>query len=138
MTSDIDGNTTQSGKYYRTNQEVDRSIYSPVREAVLQSPPATPLSNQRRGKNSPTPPPPEGDVATHMKFPTFKGVGDEDMDQFWFVAESVWTMHNVASDAAKRAQLSLAFKGISLDRYMGYIRQHANSTIEEIKNALKQ
>ena len=75
-------------------------------------------------------------MATHMKFPTFKGVGDEDMEQFWFVAESVWIAQNVASDAVKRAQLSLAFEGRALDWYMGYIRKLGNSAIEEIKNAL--
>ena len=82
-----------------------------VREEATQIAPDTPLSNQHRGKNSPTPPPPlEDDMAAHMKFPSFKGVGDEDMDQFWFVVESVWTVQNVASDAVKRAQLSLAFE----------------------------
>lgn len=76
-------------------------------------------------------------MATHMKFPTFKGMGDEDMDQFWFVVGSVWTAQNVASYAVKRAQLSLAFEGRALDWYMGYIDQNANATIEDIKNALK-
>ena len=60
------------------------------------------------------------------------------MEQLWFVTESVWTAQNVASDAVKRAQLSLAFEGRILDWYMGYIGQHANSTVEEVKNALKQ
>ena len=69
----------------------------------MQSPLATPLSSQRRGKNLPTPPSPEDDMVVHRKLPAFKGVGDEDMDQFWFVAESVWTAQNVASDVVKRA-----------------------------------
>ena len=77
-------------------------------------------------------------MVAHMKLLTFKGVGDEDMDQFWFVAGSIWTAQNVASDAMKRAQLSLAFKGRALDWYMGYIIQNTNATIEDIKNALKQ
>ena len=77
-------------------------------------------------------------MAAHMKLPTFKGVGDEDMDQFWFVAGSVWIMQNVASDAVKRAQLSLAFEGRALDWYMGYISQNVNATIEYIKTTLKQ
>ena len=94
----------QSGKYYRTNLEGDRLVYSPVREEASQTPPTTPLSNQPRAKNSPTPPPPEDDMATHMNLSTFKGVGDEDMDKFWFVSGSVWTMHNIASDVVKRAQ----------------------------------
>ena len=74
----------------------------------------------------------------YYKLPTFKGVGDEDMDWFWFVAELVWTAHNVASDVVKRAQISLAFEGTTLDWYMGYVGQHADPSIQEIKNALKQ
>ena len=70
---------TQSRKYYQTNLEGGRFVYIPV-GVVAQSPPATPLSNQHRGKNSPTPQPPEDDMATHMKLPTFKSVGDEDME----------------------------------------------------------
>ena len=70
-------------------------VYSPLRESsdlnqggVVQgvtSSPDTPESNPHKGKNSPTPPSPplEDDMATHMNLPTFKGIGDEDMDQFW-------------------------------------------------------
>ena len=60
-------------------------------------------------------------MAAHLKLPTFKWVGDEDMDWCWFVAGSVWTAQNVASDAVKRAQLSLAFEGRALDWYMEHI-----------------
>ena len=115
----------RSGKYYRTNQEGDQSVYSLVRNSVVHNSPSTPPLNPHRGKNSP-PPPPEDDMASHMKLPTFKGVGDEDMDRFWFVAGSVWTAHNVASDAVKRDQLSLAFKGRALDWYMQVGQQHSN------------
>lgn len=127
----------RSGKYYRTNEEGDRYIYILVRNCSMHSPPSTPLSSPRRGKNSP-PTPPEDDMAIHMKLPTFKGVGDEDMDRFWFVARLVWTAKNVVKNAVKRAHLSLAFEGRALDWYMGYIDQHANTIIEENKNALKQ
>ena len=77
-------------------------------------------------------------MAAHMNFPTFKGVGDEDMDQFSFIVELLRTTQNVANDAVNRAQLSLALKGRSLDWHMGYIGEHANIIIEEIKNALKK
>ena len=80
MTTDPDRSTTQSNKYYRTNLERGTSVYSPVREVVAQSSLATSLSSQCRGKNSPTPPPPEDNMVAHMKLPTFEGVGDEDMD----------------------------------------------------------
>ena len=82
MRSDQSKGTTRSKKYYRTNKEGDRSIYSLVRDSATHSPPTTPPSTQHRGNNSPIPPPPEDEMASHMKLPTFKGVGDEDMDQF--------------------------------------------------------
>ena len=137
MSSDQSKGTTRSGKYYRTNQEGYRSIYSPVRSFVAFDPPSTHPLNPRRGKNSP-PPPPEDDMATHLKLPTFKGVGDEDMDRFQFVAGLVWTAQNIVSDTVKRAQLSLAFEGRALDWCMRYIGQNVNTTIDEIKAALKQ
>ena len=91
MTPDLERSTTRSGKYYQTKQEGDISVYSPIREATMQSPPGTPLSNQHRSNKFPMPPPTlEDDMATHMKLSNFKGVGDEDMDQFWFVTGSVW------------------------------------------------
>ena len=62
--------TTRSGKYYRTNQEGDKSVYSPVRDSATQKPPTTPPSSHHRGKNSPIPPPPpEDEMASHMKLP---------------------------------------------------------------------
>ena len=142
MTSNQSESTTRSGKYFRTNREGDRSIYNPLRESVVHagtSPPATPPSSQHKGKNSPTPLPPlEEDMAAHMKLPTFNGIGDEDMDRFWFIAESVWTAQNLASDVVKSAQLSLSFQGRALDWFMGNIVQHVDPSIKEIKDDLKQ
>ena len=104
MTSDPDESTTHSGKYYRTNLEGGKSIYSLLQETAAQSPPATPPSRPHKGKSPPAaPPPPDNDMAAHLKLPTFKGVGDEDMDRFWFVADSVWTAKNVTNDTVKRA-----------------------------------
>ena len=83
--------------------------------------PATPQSSSHRGKTSPTPPPPppKGDMAAHMKLHTFKGVGDEDMDMFWFVANVVWTTQNFNTDVVKRAQLVMELEGHVLDLLMG-------------------
>ena len=109
MTSDLDGSATRSGKYYRTNLDRGRAAYSPVKELATSPPRA------RGGKNSPIMSSLDNDMAAHLKLPTFKGVGDEDMDRFWFIADYVWTLQNVASDMIKRAHLSLAFEDKSLD-----------------------
>ena len=90
MTSDLDGSATHSGKYYWTNLNGGRSAYNLLQEPASQYPSATPPPKPHKGKNSPIPPPPlNSDMAAHLKLPTFKGVGDEDMDLFWFVADSI-------------------------------------------------
>ena len=90
MIVDLDGITTCSGKYYRINLDGGRSTYNPLQEPSAQDPLATSPPRTHKGKNSPVPPPPlDSDMDAHLKLPTFKGVGDEDMDRFWFVAESI-------------------------------------------------
>ena len=74
MTSDPDMSATHSGKYYQTNLDGGRAAYSPVKE------PATSPPRARRGKNSPITSSLDSDMAAHLKLPTFKGSGDEDMD----------------------------------------------------------
>ena len=104
----------------------------------MQDPPATSPPRPRKGKNLPIPPPSlDSDMATHLKLPTFKGVGDEDMDRFWFVAVSSWTVQNVASDMVKRAQLSIVFEKRALDWYMWYIAHNGSPSIQDIKDTLK-
>ena len=116
MTSDLDESSTRSGKYYRTNLDGGRSAYNPFQELAMQDPPATSPPRPRKGKNSPIPLPSlDSDMAAHLKLPTFKGVGDEDMDWFQLFADSIWTAQNVSSDKVKMAQLSLAFEDRALD-----------------------
>ena len=59
------------------------------------------------------------------------------MDQFWFIADSVWTAQNLESDTVKRAQLSLAFEDRALDWYMRYIAQNGGTSIQDIKDDLR-
>ena len=83
MTLDPDGSATRSGKYYQTNLDEGRAAYSPFKE------PATSPPRARRGNNSPITSSLDSDMDAHLKIPTFKGVGDEDMDRFWFIVDSI-------------------------------------------------
>ena len=74
MTLDLEGSATCSGKYYLTNLDGGRAAYSPVKELATSPPRAC------RGKNEPTTSSLDSDMAAHLKLPTFKGAGDEDMD----------------------------------------------------------
>ena len=40
-----------------------------------------------------------------MKLPTFKGIGEEDPEQHWFLCESVWTIKGLQDDNIKILQL---------------------------------
>ena len=78
------------------------------------------LSDSQEGKPS-TEACLEGDMGVHLKLPIFKGASDEDMDHFWFVADSIWTAQGLVSDTMKKTQLSLAIEDRALDWYMRYI-----------------
>ena len=40
-----------------------------------------------------------------MKLPTFKGTGAEDLEQYWFLCEAVWTIKGLQDDNIKLVQL---------------------------------
>ena len=84
MSATLEESTTQSSRYYQTNPEKNHSVFSLPRRATIQG-----SSGSQEGKPS-TRALLEGDMNIHLKLPTFKGVADEDMDFFWFMADSVW------------------------------------------------
>ena len=65
------------------------------------------------------------------------GVGNEDIEQFWFVAEVVWTVQQVNNDDVKKAQLATTFQEQVLDGYMRFVEPNL-ATIDELKAALKE
>jgi len=40
-----------------------------------------------------------------VKLPLFKGLGNQDLDQFWFVVKVVWEAQGVTNDHMKKATL---------------------------------
>ena len=89
MTSVLDGSTTRSGKYYETNLDGGRSTYNPFQEPTTNDPSVLSPPQTCKGKNLSEPPPfLDSDMVAHLKLPTFKGVGEEDMRWFWFLADS--------------------------------------------------
>ena len=62
-----------------------------------------PLPSPSSPPTLPTPPPPnqQFSMASAIKLPVFRGVGNEDPDQFWFVVRAVWEAHGVTDDNIK-------------------------------------
>lgn len=42
-------------------------------------------------------------MENEVKFPVFKGVGNENPDQFWFIVKVVWEVHGVMDENIKKA-----------------------------------
>ena len=53
-------------------------------------------------------------MANTIKLPVFKGVGNEDLDQFWFVIKAVWEAQGVMDDNIKKATLVNALQDRAL------------------------
>ena len=46
-------------------------------------------------------PPRRNRMGDDMKLPTFKGTGEEDPEQHWFLCEAVWTIKQIQDDKTK-------------------------------------
>ena len=77
-------------------------------------------------------------MASMIKLPIFRGVGNEDPDQFWFVVRAVWEAHRVTDDNIKKATLVSALQDRALTWYIKHSNDHPNVGIAEIQNALNR
>ena len=57
-----------------------------------------------------------------MKLPVFKGLGNEDLDQFWFMVRVVWEAQGVTYDYIKKVTLVTALQ----DRVLSWYIKHSN------------
>jgi len=49
-----------------------------------------------------------------VNFPLFKGLGNEDLDQFWFVVKAIWEAQGITDDHIKKVTLVSAFQDHAL------------------------
>ena len=86
-----------------------RSVASLIRQQILQlpPPPTPPPASPPSPPSPPTPPPPtpQFSMVSAIKLPIFRGVGNEDLDQFWFVVRAVWEAQGVTDENIKKATL---------------------------------
>jgi len=68
----------------------------------------------------------------------FKGVGNEDPNQFWFVVKVVWEAQGVMDDNIKKATLVNTLKDSTLTWYIKHSNDNPNVGIMDIQAALNR
>jgi len=71
-------------------------------------------------------------MVSAIKLPIFRGVGNEDLDQFWFMARAVWEAQGVMDDNIKKDTLVSALQDHVLRWYIKNSNDHPNAGIVEI------
>ena len=77
-------------------------------------------------------------MSNTIKFPIFKGLGSEDPDQVWFIANVVWTTQQITDDHIKKAHFVITLQDCVLTWYIKYFSNNPLATLAETKVALKK
>ena len=57
-----------------------------------------------------------------VKLPIFHGNGTEDLEQYWFLCEAVWTVKQITDNEVKKGQLATTLRGHTLDWFMKFVQ----------------
>ena len=49
-------------------------------------------------------------VGDEMKLPIFNGNGIDDLEQYWFLCEAIWTARQTIDDDVKKSQLATTLR----------------------------
>jgi len=71
-----------------------------------------------------------------VKLPVFKGLGNENPDQFWFVVRVVWEAQDVTDDHIKKATLVSTLQYHALTWYIKYSSNSLNARVVDIQIVL--
>lgn len=77
-------------------------------------------------------------MASVMKLLVFRGIGNEDPDEFWFVVRAVWEAQGVTNNHIKKTTLVCVLQDRVLTWYINHSNDHPNARITEIQNALNK
>jgi len=77
-------------------------------------------------------------MASVIKLPVFRGVGNEDLDQFWFIVRAVWEAQGVVDDNIKKVMLVCALQDHALTWYIKHSNDHPNVGIIDIEATLNK
>ena len=82
------------------------------------------------------PPPPQLNMANSMKLPLFKGLGNEDPDQFWFIVRVIWEAQGVTDDHIEKVTLVSALQDHILTWYIKYSNDNLNARVVDIQETI--
>ena len=71
-----------------------------------------------------------------VKLPLFKGLGNKDQEQFWFIVKAVWEAQGVTDDQMKKATMVSALQDCVLTWYIKYSNDNLNVRVANIQTAL--
>lgn len=77
-------------------------------------------------------------MTNSVKLPVFKGVENEDLDQFWFITKAVWEAQGIMDDQMKKAMLVSAFQDHVLTWYIKYSTDNPTSALADIQVVLNR
>jgi len=77
-------------------------------------------------------------MVSTIKLSVFKGVGNKDPDQFWFVVKAVWEAQGVTDDNIKKATLVSALQDRTLMWYIKHSNDNPNVGIMDIQAMLNR
>ena len=77
-------------------------------------------------------------MASAIKLPVFKGVGNEGLDQFWFVIKVVWEAQGSMKDNIKKSMLVSALQDRALTWYIKHSNDNPHAGIVDIQIALNK
>ena len=71
-------------------------------------------------------------VGDDMKLPMFHGNATDDLEQYWFLCEAVWTSKQATDDDVKKSQLVTTLQFNALDWYMRFIQIPQGTTVNNL------
>jgi len=73
-----------------------------------------------------------------VKVPLFKGLGNEEPDQFWFVVKAIWEAQDITYDHLKKETLVGALQDRTLTWYIKYSNDNPNVGVVNIQTMLNK
>ena len=77
-------------------------------------------------------------MVSEIKLSVFKGIGNEDQDQFWFVVKAIWEAQGVTDDNIKKETLVSALQDHTLTWYIKHSNENPNAGIRDIQATLNR